>query len=97
MGQSIYAKETLSILHGVDLYHPYLLGQCFQIKMGLQSLKYFLEQWISSLKQQKWVINIFVYDYEIIYKKEKENVVVDSLSRKYEEERSLFSFSFLVV
>jgi len=65
--------------------------------MDLQSLKYFLEQWISSLKQQKWVINIFVYDYEIIYKKEKENVVVDSLSRKYEEERSLFSFSFLVV
>jgi hypothetical protein len=37
------------------------------------------------------------YDYEIIYKKGKENVVVDALSRKYEEEGSLFSLSFIVV
>jgi len=36
------------------------------------------------------------YDYEIIYKKGKENVVVDSLLRKYEEEGSLFSLSFIV-
>jgi hypothetical protein len=26
------------------------------------------------------------YDYDIIYKKGKENVVVDALSKKYEEE-----------
>jgi hypothetical protein len=39
----------------------------------------------------------FNYDYEIIYKKGKENVVVDALSRKYEEEGSLFSLSFIVV
>jgi hypothetical protein len=31
------------------------------------------------------VTKIFGYDYEIIYKKGKENVVVDALSRKYEE------------
>jgi hypothetical protein len=36
------------------------------------------------------------YDYEIIYKKGKENVVVDALSRKYEEEGSLFLLSFTV-
>jgi hypothetical protein len=39
---------------------------------------------------------MFNYDYEIIYKKVKENVVVDDLSRKYEEEGSLFSLSFIV-
>jgi hypothetical protein len=39
---------------------------------------------------------MFGYDYEIIYNKGKENVVVDALSRKYEEEGSLFSLSFLV-
>jgi hypothetical protein len=42
------------------------------------------------------VTKLFGYDYEIIYKKGKENVVVDALSRKYEEEGSLFSLSFIV-
>jgi hypothetical protein len=40
---------------------------------------------------------MFGYDYEIIYKKGKENVVVDALSRKYEEDRSLFLLSCIVV
>jgi len=55
-----------------------------------------LEKSISSLKQQKWVAKMLGYDYEILYKKGKENVVVDALSRKYEEEGSIFSLSFIV-
>jgi hypothetical protein len=39
---------------------------------------------------------MLVYDYEIIYNKAKENVVVDSRSRKYDEEGFLFRLSFLV-
>jgi hypothetical protein len=69
----------LAILHVVDLWHPYLLGQWFQIKIDHQSLKYFLEQCISPLEQQKWVTKLFGYDYEIIYKKVKDNVVADAL------------------
>jgi hypothetical protein len=42
------------------------------------------------------VTKLFGYDYEIIYKKDKDNVVVDALSRKYEDEESLFSLSFIV-
>jgi hypothetical protein len=96
LGKSIYEKEMLSILHAMDLWHPYLLGKCFQIKIYHQSLKYFLEQRISSPQQKKWVTKLFGYDYEIIYKKGKDNVVVDALSRKYEDEGSLFSLSFIV-
>jgi hypothetical protein len=44
LGQSIYEKEMLDILHVVDLCRPYLLGKCFQIKIDHQSLKYFLEK-----------------------------------------------------
>jgi hypothetical protein len=40
---------------------------------------------------------MFGYDYEIIYKKGKENVVVDAHSKKYEEEGFLFILSFIVV
>jgi hypothetical protein len=68
----------------------------FQIKTDHQSLKYFLEQRISSLEQQKWVTKLFGYDYDIIYKKGKANVVADALYRKYEDEGSLFSLSFIV-
>jgi hypothetical protein len=96
MGKSIYEKEMLAIMHSIDMWHPYLLGQRFQIKTNHQSLKYFLEQRISSPKQQKWVTKLFGYDYEIIYKKGKDNVVADALSRKYENEESLFSLSFIV-
>ena len=46
--QSIYEKEMMGILHVVDLWCPSLLGKCFQIKIDHQSLKYFLEQRISS-------------------------------------------------
>ena len=60
MGKSIYEKEMLVILHVVDLWCPYLLGQYFQIKTDHQNLKYFLEQRISSLEQQKWVTNIWI-------------------------------------
>jgi hypothetical protein len=96
IGKPIYEKEMLVILHAVELWHPYLLGKRFQIKTDHQSLKYFLEQCISSQEQQKWVTKLFGYDYEIIYKKDKDNVVVDALSWKYEDEGFLFSLSFIV-
>jgi hypothetical protein len=96
LGKPIYEKEMLAILHAIDLWRPYLLGQRFQIKTNHQSLKYFLERRISSPEQQKWVTKLFGYDYEIIYKKGKDNVVEDALSQKYEEEGSLFSLSFIV-
>jgi hypothetical protein len=96
LGKPIYEKEILAILLSVELWRPYLLGQCFPIKTDHQSLKYFLEQRISSQEQQKWVTNLFGYDYEIIYKKGKDNVVVYALSWKYEDEGSLFSLSFIV-
>jgi hypothetical protein len=97
LGQSIYEKEMMVILHVMDLWHPYLFGQHFQIKIDHQSLKYFLEQQLSSPEQQKWVTKLFGYEYEIIYKKGKYKVVADPLSRKYEDEGSLFSLSFIVL
>jgi hypothetical protein len=42
------------------------------------------------------VTKLFGYDYEIILKKGKDNMVADALSRKYEDDRSLFSLSFIV-
>jgi hypothetical protein len=72
----------MEILHALKKWHPYLMGRHFKVKTDHNSLKYFLEQIISSEKQQKWVTKILGYDFEIIYKKGKQNVVADALSRK---------------
>jgi hypothetical protein len=42
------------------------------------------------------VTKLFGYDYEIIYKKGKDNVLADALSKKYEDGGSIFSLSFIV-
>jgi hypothetical protein len=81
----IYEKEMMAILHALKKWHPYLIGRHFKVKTDHDSLKYFLEQRLSSEEQQKWVTKILGYDFEIIYKKGKQNVVADALSRKDED------------
>jgi len=53
------------------------------------SLKYILEQRLSSEEKQKWVTKMLGYDFEIIYKKGKQNFVPDALSRKDEDVEAL--------
>jgi len=93
LGQSTYEKETMAILHAVDTWRPYLLGRRFQIRTDHHSLKYFLEQRLSSPQQNKWLAKMLGYDYEIIYKKGKDNKVADALSRQFEEESTLLAIS----
>jgi hypothetical protein len=81
----IYEKEMMEILHELKKWHPYLIGRNFKVKTDHDSIKYFLEQRLSSKEQQKWVTKILGYDFEIIYKKGKQNVVADALSRKDED------------
>lgn len=93
LGQSTYEKEMMAILHVVDTWQPYLLGRHFQIHEDHQSLKYFLEQQLSSPHQSKWLAKMLGYDNEIIYKKGHENVIADALSCKFEEEITLLAIS----
>ena len=61
------------------------MGRHFKVKMDYDSLKYFLEQRLSSEEKQKWVTKMLGYGFEIIYKKGKQNVVADAISRKDED------------
>jgi hypothetical protein len=85
----IYEKEMLGILHAVKQWRPYLMGRHFKVKTDHDSLKYFLEQRLSSEEQQKWVTKMLRYNFEIVYRKGKENVVADALSRKDEKDEAL--------
>ena len=65
----IYEKEMLEILHALKQWIPHLIGIHFKVKTNDDSLKYFLQQRISSKEQQKWVTKMLGYDFEIIYKR----------------------------
>ena len=91
--KSTYDKEMMAILYAIETWNSYLVVKNFQIKTNNHSLKYFLEQQLYSPKQHKWINKMLRNDYEITYKKGKENVFADALSIQFEEDGSLLSLS----
>jgi len=57
------------------------LRRYFVIKTDHFSLKYLLRQRITTAFQSKWLPKLMGYDYEIMYRQDRENVAVDGLSR----------------
>ena len=61
------------------------------------NIKYLLEQRLSLEEKQKWVAKMLGYDFEIVYKKGKQDMVEDALSRKIWGcwGITLFSFNYI--
>ena len=68
----------------------------FLVKTDHNSMKYLLTQKIIAPEQKKWVSKIQVFDFDILYKKGKENRVADNLSRKPKSDASLCAISIVV-
>ncbi|XP_026452183.1 uncharacterized protein LOC113352590 [Papaver somniferum] len=79
---AVYDKEMLAIISAIQKWRHYLLGRHFKIYTYHKSLKYFLDQKISSLEQQKWLSKLLGYDYERIFRPGKDNAAADALSRQ---------------
>ncbi|CAA0831231.1 Uncharacterized mitochondrial protein AtMg00860 [Striga hermonthica] len=78
---SIYKREFLAVLQVVQKWRHYLQGHMFTIRTDQQALKYLMEQKVASSWQQKGIIKLLGLDYDIQYRKEKENKAADALSR----------------
>lgn len=78
---SVYDKELKSIVFAVEKLRHYLLERHFVIKTDHQSLKFLLEQRLHNDSQFRWMSKLIYLDYEIRYKKGRENVVAYALSR----------------
>lgn len=63
-GLSTYEKELMAIVMASQKWFTYLQGNHFIIKTDHQSLKYLLEQRLSTLFQQKWLAKLMGLDYE---------------------------------
>lgn len=70
----------LAILFAIRKWEHDVRNQHFSILIDHQSLKYLLEQKITTPSQQAWVAKLMQFDYEIKYRKGRENVAADALS-----------------
>jgi len=61
----------------------YLLGRIFELQTDHVSLKYLFDQPSLNAGQARWLEFLSEFDFEVNHVKEKENKVVDALSRKF--------------
>ncbi|GJU23444.1 putative alpha/beta hydrolase fold protein [Tanacetum coccineum] len=87
---SAYERELLAMVLALQKWRGYLLDRHFKIKTDHFSLKYVLDQRMTTPFQSKWHLKFLGFDYEIEYKKGEENVVADALSR-VQTQGALFS------
>ena len=78
---STYEKEFLAVIAALDKWKGYLLDRHFKIKTDHFSLKYLLDQKMTTPFQLKWLPKLLGFDYEIAYRKGSENTAADALSR----------------
>ena len=71
----------LAILFAIKKWEAYLVNMHFIIQIDHQSLKYLLEQRLTTPSQQSWTAKLMQFDYEICFKQGKHNIAADALSR----------------
>ena len=74
----------LAIVKAIRKWRPYLLGRPFTVKTDQKSLKFLMEQRITTPAQARWLPKLLGYDYVIEYKRGPENQGADALSRMVE-------------
>jgi hypothetical protein len=78
---SIYEKEFLALIMAVEKWRSYLQRQEFLIRTDYKSLAYLTEQNLHSEMQKKAMTRLMGLQFKVIYRKGKDNLVVDALSR----------------
>lgn len=81
---STIEKEALAIMWGVNKFKAYVHGNKFTLFTDHKPLQY-IKNCNKNQKLLNWRTELENYDYEIVYKEGKTNVVADALSRKTED------------
>jgi len=78
----VYDKELFALVRVLETWQHYLWPKEFVIHSDHEALKYLKGQANLNCRHAKWVEFIESFPYVVRYKKGKENVVADALSRK---------------
>lgn len=74
--------ELVSIVHALRMWRHYLMGKRFELRTVHIGLKYLFEHPTLNVRQTRWLELLSEYDLDIKHIKEKENKIVDALSRR---------------
>lgn len=88
-----YERELIGLVMAVKHWRPYLWGRAFIIRSDHYSLKYILDQRLSTIPQHQWVSKLLGYDFSVEYKPGKQNIVADALSHRDATEPFLMALS----
>lgn len=78
---STIEKELLAIILSVEYFHYYLIGREFCIVTDHRPLTFLFNSKNMSARIHRWKYILMSYQFKIIYKSGKSNVVADALSR----------------
>lgn len=78
---STIEKELLAIVWSCKYFRPYLFGRKFKIYTDHRPLVWLFNLKEPNSKLMRWRLKLEEFDYEIIYKKGKQNTNADALSR----------------
>ncbi|KAF7812105.1 Transposon Ty3-G Gag-Pol polyprotein [Senna tora] len=81
---SAYVKELYAITQAVMKWRHYLLGRKFTIKTDHKNLKELMHQVVQTPEQQFYLSKLLGFDFEILYRTGRTNLVLDALSRQDE-------------
>ncbi|WMV18274.1 hypothetical protein MTR67_011659 [Solanum verrucosum] len=83
LNYSTYDQELFALVRALGNWKHYLWPKEFVIRTDHESLKHIRAQGKLNKRHAKWIEILETFPYVIQYKKGKENVVADALSRKY--------------
>src|SRR6266542_1094165 len=83
LNYSTYDKELYALVRSLETWQHYLWHKEFIIHSDHESLKHIRSQSNLNRRHAKWVEFIESFSYIIKYKKGKDNVIADALSRRY--------------
>ena len=76
-----HERELLAVIHALRTWRHYLAGQKFTVVTDHYSLQYLRTQPNLSKRQARWLDFIAEFNFDIVHKPGKSNVVADALSR----------------
>lgn len=77
-----HEQELLAIIICLKSWRHYLYGKKFVVQTDHRSIIHFKTQQHMSNRQARWSEFLQQFDYDIVYKQGKDNVVADALSRR---------------